>query len=423
MNLNTNESDSEPFSAGSSDDYEPKSSDYSDLENKNDTTRRPNYKQNIVKNESVVSSSGEEHINTADKVVPARKTGPGGTCRKKCFERFGPEKRQTLLKRFNNLGVKITQDNYIAGLITTTIPVRFRVNLLFCRFSLGHMLLIAQHISKPSTITAPQDMRRGKHRNKLNAIPLEVTENINKHIKKFPRKKLHYGRSKNLGLYYLSSELNIKMVYELYLAKFEPNMRILTEQNRKKTSDFKPKGTYDFFFRYFKSNFPNYRFGRPRSDTCQKCDMLENRKKFTTTEENLKSIKTELRLDQSKAQTFFSSLTKKTELAKNDPIVDTLCVDFQQNAPLPKVPSGDAFYLRQLWMFDIRHRHASFPITLSEVENKAYDDQFALQKLKYDNVMTLAGKYCMPYYRSLKNNSQNDKGETDMTDDNSGPED
>ncbi|KAF2901996.1 hypothetical protein ILUMI_04191, partial [Ignelater luminosus] len=53
--------------------------------------------------------------------------------------------------------------------------------------------------------------------------------------------------------------------------------------------------------------------------------------------------------------------------------------------------------------------------------------QFALQKLKYDNVMTLASKYvsedCMPYYRSLKNNSQNDKGETDMTDDNSGSED
>ncbi|KAF2880796.1 hypothetical protein ILUMI_25379 [Ignelater luminosus] len=97
MNLNATESNSEPFSARSSDDYEPESSDYSDSENKNYTTRRPNYKQNIVKNESVVPckrkrkrnpemrkrnirkrklASGEEHINTADKVVPARKTGP-----------------------------------------------------------------------------------------------------------------------------------------------------------------------------------------------------------------------------------------------------------------------------------------------------------------------------------------------------------
>ncbi|KAF2895211.1 hypothetical protein ILUMI_10963, partial [Ignelater luminosus] len=137
--------------------------------------------------------------------------------------------------------------------------------------------------------------------------------------KEFPRRKLHYGRSKNLGLYYLSSELNIKKVYELYLAKFEPNMHKLIEQNRKKTSDFKLKVTYDFFS---KLSFWTSKIGH---------------------------------------------------------------------------------------MFDIRHRHASFPITLPEAENKAYDGQSALQKLKYDNVMTLASKYvsedCMPYYRSLKNNS------------------
>ncbi|KAF2883602.1 hypothetical protein ILUMI_22569 [Ignelater luminosus] len=204
------------------------------------------------------------------------------------MEGIGPEKWQTLLKRFNNLGVKSTQDDYIAGIITATIPIRSRVRngnrfevckKAFCSLhgiSRKHVELIAQHLSKPSTITAPQDMR-GKHKNKSNAIPLEVTENISKHIKEFPRRKSHYGRSKNLGL------------------------------------------------------------------------------------------------------------------------------------------------------FDIGHRHASFPITFPEAENKACDGQFALQKLKYNNVMTLASKYvsedCMPYYRSLKNNSQNDKGKTDTTDDNSGSED
>lgn len=43
----------------------------------------------------------------------------------------------------------------------------------------------------------------------------------------------------------------------------------------------------------------------------------------------------------------------KLELARNDPEVELLTFDYQQNAPLPKVPSGDAFYLRQLWMFNV----------------------------------------------------------------------
>lgn len=39
-------------------------------------------------------------------------------------------------------------------------------------------------------------------------------------------------------------------------------------------------------------------------------------------------------------------------LAKTDSKVEVLTFDYQQNAPLPKVPAGDAFYLRQLWMFN-----------------------------------------------------------------------
>jgi hypothetical protein len=31
--------------------------------------------------------------------------------------------------------------------------------------------------------------------------------------------------------------------------------------------------SFDFYFRYFKSDF-NFRFGHPRSDTCQTCDNI-----------------------------------------------------------------------------------------------------------------------------------------------------
>lgn len=54
----------------------------------------------------------------------------------------------------------------------------------------------------------------------------------------------------------------------------------------------------------------------------------------------------------SKAEVFHNELKSKMELAKNDPEVEVHILDYQLNAPLPKVPSADAFYLRQLWMYN-----------------------------------------------------------------------
>lgn len=44
---------------------------------------------------------------------------------------------------------------------------------------------------------------------------------------------------------------------------------------------------------------------------------------------------------------------RKKELAVNQNNIETLCFDYQQNMPLPKVPSGDAFYKRQCWFYNI----------------------------------------------------------------------
>lgn len=141
-------------------------------------------------------------------------------------------------------------------------------------------------------------------------------------------------------------------MYELYLAKFEPDMKNLLDQRKEKIPDFKPKVTYDFYFRYFKANF-RYKFGQPRTDTCKLCDQLENESKSTTlSEERRKQIDTEKKLHLAKAQSFYDDLSKKISLAKDNSNVEVLAFDYQQNIPLPKVPSGDAFYLRQLWLFN-----------------------------------------------------------------------
>ena len=51
---------------------------------------------------------------------------------------------------------------------------------------------------------------------------------------------------------------------------------------------------------------------------------------------------------ETKASTFFADLKEKTKLSGEDESVKVLTFDYQQNLPLPKVPSGEAFCKRQL---------------------------------------------------------------------------
>ena len=48
------------------------------------------------------------------------------------------------------------------------------------------------------------------------------------------------------------------------------------------------------------------------------------------------------------AENFYASLRTNTHLAK---LNATVTFDFQQNLPLPHIPVGDVFYVRQLWLY------------------------------------------------------------------------
>lgn len=60
----------------------------------------------------------------------------------------------------------------------------------------------------------------------------------------------------------------------------------------------------------------------------------------------------EKKLHITKADIFFLDLDEKSKTARNDPSVEVVCFDYQQNLPLPVVPEGDVFYSRQLWVFN-----------------------------------------------------------------------
>ncbi|GLV46150.1 hypothetical protein CBL_02866 [Carabus blaptoides fortunei] len=97
-----------------------------------------------------------------------------------------------------------------------------------------------------------------------------------------------------------------------------------------------------------------YSFGHIRKDTFKKCDTLENRIEGAESEEEKKSFETQKKLHILKSEWFYKELKEKSKQAQENDHIEVLSFDFQQNMPLPKVPSWDTFYLRQLWVQNFR---------------------------------------------------------------------
>lgn len=370
------------FSDGSSDYYEPSDVSDSDSEGNNVVVKKRklrnenNWKRNKVKRKR---AEGKAYNNSAGNVVQPRVTGKNCKCKYKCFEYITPNLRNTVLKKFNSIGVKHKQDIYLAGLIVSKEVVRrrpkvgrptgvartcsnvysirigsFNRNVCKQAFASIHGVSrkrienIASQLKSNDLIIVKSD-GRGKQNNRPNRISDVTVQLIDTHIRSFPRRVSHYSR-RDSKRYYLSPELNIQLMHRMYLEKYEPEMFSKLMSGDK--AGYKPKVSRDFYFRYLKANF-NYTFGSPRSDTCITCDSLENKiNNKGLSPEEVQNLKVQKQLHMLKADVFYQKLRETSVIATENPRVDVLSFDYQQNFPLPKVQSGDAFYSRQLWLYN-----------------------------------------------------------------------
>lgn len=195
-------------------------------------------------------------------------------------------------------------------------------------------------------MTPPTD-KRGKHILRPNQLPEGTNEKIRQHILSYPKYKSHYSRNDNVYHYYLSPILNIAKMHEMYLQKNEVEQYQLLQRKQ----NINPIVKYEYFRRFFTENF-KISFGKPKSDTCQKCDKLINKINGADTDEQKKSLEREKEIHIVKAETFYTDIKDKISLAKNDPSVEVLTFDFQQNLPLPVSSSGEVFYKIQLWVYN-----------------------------------------------------------------------
>ena len=109
----------------------------------------------------------------------------------------------------------------------------------------------------------PKD-NRGRHENNRK-LSGEIQEKVDDHLRSFPYRVSHYGGHGNKRRY-LSSELSVLRMYNLFIEKFYPGhyAEIKAGKDPQKL-DCEVK--YRYYHNYYKVYF-NYGFGRPKTDIC-----------------------------------------------------------------------------------------------------------------------------------------------------------
>ncbi|CAH1975426.1 unnamed protein product [Acanthoscelides obtectus] len=113
----------------------------------------------------------------------------------------------------------------------------------------------------------------------------------------------------------------------------------------------KPLVKLSYYRHIFNTEF-NLRFHKPHSDTCSKCDKLNNIIKNSNNENEVSISKVSLELHQRKAQK--ACEMKKMDAENSKALDDTIaiCFDLQQTLPTPLLTTSKVFYLRQLWTYN-----------------------------------------------------------------------
>ncbi|CAG9772086.1 unnamed protein product [Ceutorhynchus assimilis] len=321
---------------------------------KEKTSRRRIRKPDTWKRRSaaIKRERGESYISYKNQSVPAKTFCSeclcNERCRLKCSTKFDLDSRKLIFEGFYKLD--INAKNALLFRSITPLPiVRQRKNAIkhktssykysmilnnqqvfvcksaFCalyQISRKKVDIIKEKLKTGSSV--PSKDRRGIHTNRPHKINDDVEQAIMTHIKKFPSEESHYSRESNPHKRYLAPNRNMSLMYRLYIEECR-------EQNMPGCFLVK-KSTYS---RIFSTKF-NLSFSHPKSDTCSKCDAGNSNAEH---EENV--------------QLGFQLMSRDRERALKDEKVCYITVDLQQTMPLPKITTSKAFYLRQIWFYNL----------------------------------------------------------------------
>lgn len=138
----------------------------------------------------------------------------------------------------------------------------------------------------------------------------------------------HYCRGRSQRKY-LSSQLTINKLFRMYDSQ----------------SDASVKVKQSYFRHIFNTNF-NLGFGHPRTDMCSVCIELSERIRSEKDKDKQQILAIEKRVHKLRAKAFYSFLRDTSQH------LTIISFDCQKNLCLPKVQDQEAYYLRQLYLYN-----------------------------------------------------------------------
>jgi len=173
--------------------------------------------------------------------------------------------------------------------------------------------------------------RRGKHR-PSNAKSAATINKVKEHIESFPAYKSHYRLGDTPNRKYLSSDLNLSKMYDMYLAK-----------------NLEEKVSISKYRRIFETY--NLKFKSPKKDTCKICDSLKIQIEAADSDLQKKILdgKKELHLRQVK----LALDAKSDDSQPNNNLKYVISFDLQKTYPLPRITTNEAYYKRQLSLYNL----------------------------------------------------------------------
>lgn len=343
--------------------------------------------------------------------------------RLECSKKIPAEGKQNIIRSFNLLESTDKQNSYLCGLISI-VPVKNRrprldeenarlrdvVALYKIRYLYENKLtelevcrdeFIALHgitkrrieyllTSLKNTGMSPVD-KRGKHSRRPLKLSDDTCNKIAEHISSFKGRGSHYS-TKDSQKKYLPEDLNIKKMWEMF-KKLHPGNEV----------------SYESYRTIFNRDF-NIAFGYPRTDTCSTCDeylakmkCLEYEKekssekpvhtspnkkqKISRSMEDIaaeiKQLTTSHDLHLCKAKSFYSIKKQSKLSSRKSNVRESICIDFGKNFPIPKIPTNDVYYKRQLsiYMFNIHvlsDSRSVFYVYPETIAKKGSDDVSSL---------------------------------------------
>jgi len=164
---------------------------------------------------------------------------------------------------------------------------------------------------------------RGKHSSR------QTLHAVKKHIHSFPAETSHYLRKHHEDRRYLSSDLNIRKLYQLYM-RSEDGRRL-------------PLGETKFEELFHKEDV---HFGFPLCDTCTKCDQ-ERVHKLGCQMPNCAECKT-FSEHQTRVKSAADARREDEQRARENADHVALAIDLMKSLQVPKLPNEKMYYLRKL---------------------------------------------------------------------------